>query len=126
MSSMMTQSGPKAHADLDASARERADRLARATADQMEAALSLLSMLDPEAFEIAFTAVRLNPGDDGDDEPIAVCRECGGLVGIFPERGLRWLHSHGDGITSAAPQVYEPSHIPEVTWILPDEDPDDL
>ena len=64
MSSMITQSGPNAYANLDgaragqdASARKRADRLARATIDQMEAALALLSMLDPEAFEIAFTAV---------------------------------------------------------------------
>jgi len=126
MSSMMTQSGPNVHADLDASARKRADRLARATVGQMEAALALLSMLDPEAFEIAFTAVAPAASDDGDDEPIAVCRQCGGLVGIFPDRGLRWQHFHGDGITSATPQVYEPGHAPEVTWILPDEDPDDL
>ena len=64
MSSMITQSGPNAYANvdgsraaLDASARKRADRLARATAGQMEAALALLSVLDPEAFEIAFTAI---------------------------------------------------------------------
>jgi len=126
MSSMMTQSGPNAHADLDAAARKRADRLASATVGQMQAALALLSMLDPEAFEIAFTAVPPAPSDDGDEEPIAVCRQCGGLVGIFPDRGLRWLHFRGDGITSAAPQVYEPGHVPEVTWILPDEGPDDL
>jgi hypothetical protein len=126
MRSMMTQSGPNAHADLDAAARKRADRLARATVSQMQAALALLSMLDPEAFEIAFTAVPLAPSDDGDDEPIAVCRQCGGLVGIFPDRGLHWQHFRGDGMTTATPQVYEPGHVPEVTWILPDEDPDDL
>lgn len=131
MSSMMTQSGPNAHADLDgawavldASARGRADRLARATADQMEAALALLSMLDPEAFEIAITAVPL--ASDDDDEPIPVCRECGGLVGIFPDRGLHWQHFRGDGITSGAQQTYEQGHAPKVTWILPDEDPDEL
>jgi hypothetical protein len=130
MSSMMTQSGPNAHADLDgawavldASARGRADALARATADQMEAALALLSMLDPEAFEIAFTAVLLASDDD---EPVPVCRECGGLVGIFPDRGLHWQHFRGDGIMSGAQQIYEQGHVPEVTWILPDEDPDDL
>jgi hypothetical protein len=132
MSSMMTQSGLNAHphaggalAGLDASARQRADRLARATAGQLEAALALLSMLDPEAFEIAFTAVPLARGD-GDDEPVAVCRQCGGLAGIFPDRGPDWLHFRSDGSTSAAPQVYEPGHAPKVTWILPDEDPDDL
>ena len=133
MSSMMTQSGPNAHADLDgacagldASARERADRLARATADQMQAALALLSMLDPEAFEIAFTAIPHAPNGDGDDEPIPVCHQCGGLAGIFPDRGLRWLHFRGDHIASAAQQTYHPGHAPEVTWILPDENPDDL
>jgi hypothetical protein len=126
MSSMMTQSGPNALADLDASARKRADRLARATAIQMEAALGLLSMLDPEAFEIAFTAVPAAHSDDSDDEPIAMCRECGGLVGMFPDRGLNWQHVRGDGITPAAAQVYQPGHVPEITWILPDEAPDDL
>lgn len=124
MSSMMTQPGPNAPADLDASARGRADRLARATAGQMEAALALLSMLDPEAFEIAFTAIPPDP-DDG-DEPIPVCRQCGGLVAIFPDHGLRWQHFRGDGITFTAQEIYEPGHVPEVTWILPDEDPDDL
>jgi hypothetical protein len=89
---MITQSGPNAYANLDgaragldASARERADRLARATTDQMEAALALLSMLDSEAFEIAFTAIPI-ASNDGDDEPIPVCRLCGGLVGIFPDQ----------------------------------------
>lgn len=109
MSSMMTQSGPNAHphadgavAGVDAAARKRADRLARATVGQMEAALGLLSMLDPEAFEITFTAVPLVAADGGgDDEPVAVCRHCGGLAGIFPDRGPRWLHFRGDGTTSA-------------------------
>jgi hypothetical protein len=133
MSSIMTQPGPYAHtyldgacAGLDASARSRADRLARATAGQMEAALGLLSMLDPEVFEIAFTAVPLALHDDGDDEPIPVCRQCGGLVGIFPDHGLHWQHFRGDRTTSGAQQIYQPGHVPEVTWILPDEDPDDL
>jgi hypothetical protein len=130
---MITQSGPDAYANLDgaragldASARKRADRLARATSDQTEAALALLSMLDPEAFEIAFTAVPV-VSDDGDyDEPIPVCRECGGLVGIFPDQGLRWQHFRGDGTTSGAQQIYEPGHAPAVTWILPGEDLDGL
>jgi len=131
MSPMMTQPGrnPHAHlngvcAALDASARQRADRLARATVGQMEAALGLLSMLDPEAFEIAFTAVPLASHDD--DEPIAVCRECGGLVAIFPDHGLCWQHFRGDASASGAQQVYEPGHTPQVTWVLPDEDPSDL
>lgn len=126
MSSIMTQSGPDAHADLDTTARERADRLARATADEMAAALSLLSLLDPEAFEIAFTAVPVPGRGDREDEPSPVCRRCGGLVGIFPDRGLSWQHFRGDATTSGAQQIYQPGHAPEVTWILPDEDLDDL
>jgi hypothetical protein len=124
MSSIITQSG--AWASLDASARKRADSLARAAADQMEAALALLSMLDPEAFEIAFTAVPTAFAVDSDDEPIPVCHECGGLVGIFPDNGPRWQHFRGDDSTSGAQQLYEPGHAPGVTWILPDEDPDVL
>jgi hypothetical protein len=130
---MITQFGRNAYANLsgaragqDASARKRADRLARATTDQMEAALALLNMLDPEAFEIAFTAVLIASDDGDDDEPIPVCRECGGLVGIFPDHGLRWQHFRGDDITSGAQQIYEPGHDPAVTWILPGEDPDDI
>ena len=125
MHPIMTQSGPNAYLNLDAAARLRADRLARATGAEMQAALGLLSMLDPEAFEIAFTAVPLAPRDD-DDEPIAVCRECGGLVAIFPDLDLRWLHFRGDSRMSGAQQVYEPGHAPEVIWILPDEDLEDL
>ena len=113
MSPMITQSGPAAR------------RLAWATADEMEAALALLSMLDPEAFEIACTAIPAAPVHDN-DEPIPVCRECGGLVGIFPDHGLRWQHFRGDGLTSGAQQIYEPGHVPEATWILPHEDPDDV
>jgi hypothetical protein len=124
LSSIMTQTGPNAPANLDAAAWRRADRLARTTPGEMEAALGLLSMLDPEAFEIAFTAVPTTPHDD--DEPVPVCRECGGLVGIFPDRGLHWLHVRGNGIASGAQQVYDPGHAPEVIWILPDEELDNL
>ena len=97
----------------------------KADTAQSVAAIALLSMLDPEAFGIAFTAVPI-ASDDGDDDPIPVCRECGGLVGIFPDHGLRWQHFRGDDITSGAQQIYEPGHDPAVTWILPGEGPDDL
>ena len=54
---IIAQPGQDAHPDPDAAARQRGDRLAKATADQMEAALAYLSMIDPEAFEIVFTAI---------------------------------------------------------------------
>src|SRR6266700_2422655 len=56
MHTIFAQPGPDAHPGPDAAAQQRADRLARATAEQMEMALSFLSRIDPEAFEIALTA----------------------------------------------------------------------
>jgi hypothetical protein len=55
-----------------------------------------------------------------------VCRPCGGLVGIFLNRGLHWQHYLGDGITSGAQEIYDPGHPAQITWILPDESPEGL
>jgi len=128
MSSMIAYPAPAAHPDLDAAARRRADRLARATSEQMQTALAYLSMIDAEAFEIAFTAVREDATEDTEEEPLPVCRRCGALVGIFPDRGgMDWRHfTGGDDLTSAAKQLYDPGHRPEVTWLQPDEGPEEL
>jgi hypothetical protein len=85
MSTIITQPAREAHPDQhpDAAARRRRDRLARATAGDMEAALAFLSMIDPEAFEIALTAATppadqipedtVNPDDtDGSVYPVEV------------------------------------------------------
>jgi hypothetical protein len=108
-------------------ARQRADRLARATPEQIETALAYLSAIDPEAFEIAFTAV--TAAGDGvveDEEPVPACRRCGALIGIFPDRGLRWRHFRGDSVTSGVQEVYEPGHTAQVSWILAAEDQQEL
>jgi hypothetical protein len=127
MHTIIAQSVPDAHPDPDAAAQQRADRLARATTEQMEMALSFLSRIDPEAFEIAFNAATQADGDlHEDEEAIPLCRQCGAPVGIFLSRGLQWRHFSGDGITSGAQQIYDPGHPAEVAWILPDEDPDEL
>ena len=129
MELIITQPGQSAHANLDAAARHRSDRLAKATVDQMQAALAFLSVLDPEAFEIAFTAVTPAAPDDDrseDDEALPACRRCGASVGIFPDHGLAWQHYRGDGITSGAQQIYDPGHDPDVTWCLPDENPEEF
>jgi hypothetical protein len=125
---IIAQHANAAHANPDAAARQRADRLAKATVDQMQAALAFLSVLDPEAFEIAFTAVTPAADDQSEnDEAIPVCRACGATVGIFPEHGgLDWRHYKGDGLTSGAQEIYDPGHASEVTWCLPDEDPEEL
>jgi hypothetical protein len=84
-----------------------------------------LSVVDCEAFEIAFTAVA-DASDDhgGDDEPFPVCRRCGSAVGIFPDQDLDWQHYTGDATTSGFQDTYDPGHRAEVFWLLPDEDPE--
>jgi hypothetical protein len=127
MQLIMTQPAQTMHADPDAAARQRAERLARATVDQMQNALAFLSVIDPEAFEIAFTAITLNADDQPEaDEAFPACRACGTSVGIFSEHGLGWQHYRGDGITPGAQQIYDPGHVPEVTWCLPDENPEEF
>lgn len=127
MQPIIVQPAQGAHPNPDVSARHRADRLARATTGQMEAALAYLSVIDPEAFEIAFTAVTPDASEmPEDDEAIPVCRRCGGLAGIFLNRGLHWQHFRGDSVTSGAQETYDPGHAPEVTWILPGEPPEEF
>ncbi len=128
MSPIITQPGMPAHVHPDAAARQRCDRLARATAEQAEAALGYLSMIDPLMFEIAMDAADLitgtAPRDEATgDEAVPVCRRCGGQVGIFLDHGLDWQHFHGDGTTAGAQEIYDPGHLPEVTWRLPGENP---
>jgi hypothetical protein len=126
MQTIIAQRGRHAHPNPDAAARQRRDRLAKATTDQMESALALLSMIDPEAFEIAFTAVTPAADQPGEDEALPLCRRCGAPVAIFPDRGLQWQHFRGDGATSGIQETYDPGHAAEVAWVLADEDPDEL
>jgi hypothetical protein len=112
----------------DQAARQRADRLAKATPGQIETALAYLSAIDPEAFEIAFTAVTTADDEAAqeDEEPIPVCRRCGAMIGIFPDHGLQWRHFRGDGAASGAQEIYHSGHAAQVTWILADEGPEEL
>jgi hypothetical protein len=111
MSTIINHPAREAHPRLDAAARHRADRLAEATTDQIQAALAYLSMIDPEAFEIALTAVAPACADDPeDDELIPLCRACGAPVGIFPGLTLNWRHFRGDATTSGPHHTYDPGH----------------
>jgi hypothetical protein len=126
MSTIIAQHAQEAHPDRDTAARKRADRLAKVTSDQMQAALAYLSMIDPEAFEIALTAAGPAPADDPDDEdPVPLCITCGAQVGIFPEIILNWRHFRGETVAWGAHQTYDPGHVPEVAWYLPGEEPED-
>jgi hypothetical protein len=118
---IITQPAQEAHPDRDAAARERADRLARATTDQMQVALAYLSTIDSEDFEIAFAAVAQAPDDPEDEEPIPLCATCGAPVGIFPEVTLSWRHFRGATTASGIHQTYDPGHASEVAWYLPGE-----
>jgi hypothetical protein len=104
----------------------RTDRLARATADQMETALRFLTMIDPEAFDIAFTAVPTPGPADEDDEAEPLCRTCGAPAGIFPDHGPGWQHYRGDRAAAGHHQTYDPGHAPRVAWYAPDDTPEDF
>ena len=121
LSTTMTHLAQEAHPDRDAAARKRADRLAKATTDEMQAALAYLSMIDSEAFEIAMTAVAQAPDDLEDEEPIPLCATCGAPVGIFPEVILDWRHFRGAATASGIHETYDPGHASEPAWCLPDE-----
>jgi hypothetical protein len=105
----------------------------------MQSALAFLSMIDPEAFEIALTAAAPRAAESPEDaaipqdtaipedeEPFPVCRECGAPVAIFLAHGVTWQHFRGDGATSGAQEIYDPGHPAEAGWLLPGEDPEDL
>jgi len=127
MQPIIAHSGTSTLTNPDQAARQRADRLAKATPGQIEQALGYLSMIDPEAFEIAFTAVSAPEEETLDEEePVPVCRRCGAMIGIFPDRDLRWRHFRGTASTSGTQQVYDPGHAAQVTWILPGEGPEEL
>ncbi len=84
-------------------------------------------MIDPEAFEIAFTAVARATEDEPEDEyAIPLCVTCGSPVGIFPELTLTWRHYRGDAVAWGTHQTYDPGHDPEVAWYLSDEAADEF
>jgi hypothetical protein len=68
MSTIITQYAPDAHVHPDEAARRRADSLAMASYDQIETALAYLSMIDPEAFEIALTVIAPSVDDESEDD----------------------------------------------------------
>jgi hypothetical protein len=122
MSPIITHPAPEAHPDRDAAARRRADRLAKATPEQMQSALAFLSMIDDQAFEIAFTAVTPGPADASEnEEPIPLCATCGAPIGIFPDITLNWRHYRGSSAGSGAQETYDPGHSTEPAWYLENE-----
>jgi hypothetical protein len=124
MQTIITHAAQVVHQVPAEDRQRRTDRLARADVGQMETALAFLSMIDPDAFDIAFTAVPHPADEDGEAEPL--CTACGAPAGIFPDLGPGWQHYRGDGAATGRHEVYEPGHGPEVAWYDPDDMPDDF
>jgi hypothetical protein len=104
-------------------ARSRLDRVAAATCEQLKTALIVLSDVSPDAFDYAMDAA-----ESGDEEWRATIREaapvcaiCGDSVGIFVGLGLDWRHFAGDWATAGQQRVFDPGHVPVVTWQLAEE-----
>jgi len=117
MSTIIPLSVREAHPDRDTEACKRADRLNRATTEEMQAALAFLSIIDPDAFEIAFQAVPPDHDDRPDvEDPVPVCVRCGGLAALFPGQEMTWHHYRGT-------EIVDMGHEPEVEWFLRDEIP---
>jgi hypothetical protein len=125
MSTIIAQPAPVTHQVPEIDRQRRADRLERATADQMQTALALLSMIDPDAFDIAFIAVP-DPAD-GDDQAEPLCTACGAPVAIFPDLGvLEWRHYRGERGVTGRHEVYDPGHAPQVAWYDLSDMPEDF
>jgi hypothetical protein len=116
MSTIFTHPAREAHPDLDAAARHRADRLAKASNDQIQAALAYLSMIHRRR-----PGPRRRPRRRRPHPALRYLRRPGrDLPRVHPQlaplpRRRRRLGTH---------QTYDPGHAPEVAWYLPDEDPE--
>jgi hypothetical protein len=100
---------------------ERADRLADTTFDQMKTALAFLSTFYPDEFDHAMD-VSLPKGQQADISREAEprrCATCGASIGVFLRLGLAWQHFTGDGTTAGQQQIYDPGHVPVVSWVTP-------
>jgi len=101
-------------------ARSRLDRVAAATCEQLKTALIVLSDFSPDAFDYAMDAAESGDSDLAvpPREAVPVCAICGDNVGVFVGLGLDWRHFAGDGATAGEQRVYDPGHVPVVTWLL--------
>jgi len=122
MRSIIAKGGKSTLPSPAVSAHPRLDRVAAASCEQMKTALIVLSDFSPDAFDYAMDAAE--SGEDSalcDKEPGPACAICGGSVGVFLGLGLDWRHFDGDGATAGKQRVYDPGHVPVVTWNIAEE-----
>ena len=82
----------------------------------MKTALIVLSDSSPDAFDYAMDAAESFEEVTAAREAAPICAICGASVGIFVGLGLDWRHFAGDGATAGKQRVYDPGHVPVVTW----------
>ena len=89
----------------------------------MKSALIVLSDFSPDAFDYAMDAAASGDGDLGVTRPEGgpACAICGGKIGVFLGLGLDWRHFSGDGTTAGKQRIYDPGHVPVVTWRIAEE-----
>ena len=109
-----------AHPSPDA-ARKRADRLAKASPDQIEAALAYLSMIDPEAFEIALTVVAPTPTRLRTTSPSRCAAPAAPRSPSSPNSPLTGVTSVATPPPPVPIETYDADHAAEVAWYLPQE-----
>jgi hypothetical protein len=104
-------------------AHSRLDRVAAATCEQLKTALTVLSDVSPDAFDYAMDAAESGDENGGAAarEATPICAICGDSVGVFVGLGLDWRHFAGDGATAGQQRVFDPGHVPVVTWRLAEE-----
>jgi hypothetical protein len=122
MRSIIAKGGKSTLPSPAAGARPRLDRVTAASCEQMKTALIVLSDFSPDAFDYAMDAAE--SGEDPaacDEEAGPACAICGGSVGVFLGMGLDWRHFDGDGTTPGKQQIYDPGHVPVVTWKIAEE-----
>jgi hypothetical protein len=110
--------GKTVHPHSADGARPRLDRVAAATCEQLKTALIVLSDFSPDAFDYAMDFAEFGDEDSAASvrDAAPVCAVCGGSIGIFLGRGLDWQHFDGDGTTAGKQRIYDPGHVPVVSW----------
>jgi hypothetical protein len=123
MRSIIAKGGKSTLPSPAVGARPRLDRVAAASCEQMKTALIVLSDFSPDAFDYAMDAAESgdDPAGNSAGEAGPACAICGGSVGVFLGMGLDWRHFDGDGTTAGQQRVYDPGHVPVVTWKIAEE-----
>ncbi len=107
---------------------ERMERLRAFSPDQMAAGLTWLLGYDQRTFDAVLDAAEPCAGDEDPpgSEPEPVCGICGEKIGIFLRLGLDWRHYRetGNALLAAGHgriELFDPGHVPVVTWRRFDE-----